>query len=124
AARRTIGSLQAQAYSSWRLLVVPREPGSQPALVREWLVEGFADIGDRVAVVPVPRLAAIAAEANAAADGGWFATVLTPGDELGCDAFLDMALATASHVDWDFIYSGERRHNPATGRVGAFFNRQ
>jgi ADP-heptose:LPS heptosyltransferase/GT2 family glycosyltransferase len=47
--------------------------------------------------------------------------VLSPGDELGCDAFLEMALTTAAHRDADFVYSDERRLNLASGKVEAFF---
>ncbi len=53
-----------------------------------------------------------------------FFTVLAPGDELGVDAFLEMAMAAAMHADADFLYSDERCRNPASGAVEAYFKPQ
>src|SRR5437764_1236531 len=53
-----------------------------------------------------------------------FLAMLSPGDALGCDALLEMALTTAAHRDADFLYSDERRLNPASGKVEAFFKPQ
>ena len=63
---------------------------------------------------------ALAGEAEART----FLSVLKPGDELGCDALLEMAVATAGDSDADFLYSDERRRNPATGNIEAFFKPQ
>src|SRR3954452_15315246 len=69
-------------------------------------------------------MVALTAMKNGAATDPAFCTLLTAGDELGCDALLQMALATAMHEDADFLYSDERRLNPATGLVEAFFKPQ
>jgi hypothetical protein len=53
-----------------------------------------------------------------------FFTVLSAGDQLGVDAFLEMAIAAALHGEADFLYSDERCRNPASGAVEAFFKPQ
>jgi hypothetical protein len=47
--------------------------------------------------------------------------LLLPGDELGCDALLEMALSTALHRDVDFIYADEMRISPASHEREPFF---
>jgi ADP-heptose:LPS heptosyltransferase/GT2 family glycosyltransferase len=114
-ARRTIASLRDQAYANWRLLLVV---GPQPP--REALAEmlaGSADLRDRLVAIAAINPQIVARYA------GFFST-LSPGDELGCDAFLEMAITAAAHPDADFFYSDERRVNPATGEIGAFFKPQ
>lgn len=118
-ARRTVASLRDQAYPDWRLLVLSPAPVARE--VRERLIAEFDDIADRVEVIREFAPAALAGGAN---DGEWFATMLSPGDELGCDAFLELALASVVYADSDFLYSDERCRNPAIDAVDAFFKPQ
>jgi ADP-heptose:LPS heptosyltransferase len=113
----TIASLGAQVYRNWRLVVA----AAPKALADTGLRAALDGIADRVQVVrKLTRPALLGENAGNAA----FLTVLEPGDELGCDAFLEMALTTAVHPDADFLYSDERRLNPASGKVEAFFKPQ
>jgi ADP-heptose:LPS heptosyltransferase/GT2 family glycosyltransferase len=113
----TVASLAAQAYGDWRLVL-------------QW---------DRAAIPAGPwcdrldaALAALGAKCEVFAAGGdggsddaeSFVSVLTPGCKLGCDAFLEIALATALHRESDFFYSDERKPNPETGKIEAFFKPQ
>lgn len=124
-ARRTIASLEAQEYSNWHLLVVPRNSGAKPGQIHERLVAGFADVTERVRVLRSVTVAELGHEATEPESSDeCFTTILSAGDELGCDAFLELALATAMHADCDFLYSDERRRNPATDAVDAFFKPQ
>jgi ADP-heptose:LPS heptosyltransferase/GT2 family glycosyltransferase len=120
-ARITLASLRAQAYPHWRLIVVAPRGG------------GGDDVRDKLEAVPAERieivrhltpraLADIAADASPADD--LYCALLTPGDELGVDALLEMALAAAQHPDADFLYSDERRPDPASGAIAAFFKPQ
>ncbi len=55
-----------------------------------------------------------------AAAGDWI-VALTPGDELGVDALLELALHRRTDPDADYIYSDERRIDPWTGAIAPFF---
>jgi ADP-heptose:LPS heptosyltransferase/GT2 family glycosyltransferase len=123
-ARTTIDSLARQVYPNWRLLIVPRGPGSKSALIRDRLLAATPGLDDRAELARnlTPRI--LDGIASGAEVSEVFFTVLSPGDELGVDAFLEMAIAVAMHAEADFLYSDERRRNPATGAVEAFFKPQ
>jgi len=129
-ARATIDSISLQAYPNWRLFVVPKGAGKKSGAIRDWLLAGNEGLNDRGKVLGnlTPRaLAGIASAAGSpdgATGGEVFFTVLSAGDELGVDAFLEMAIAAAMHAEADFLYSDERCRNPASGAVEAFFKPQ
>ncbi len=54
------------------------------------------------------------------APGAWI-VALTPGDELGVDALLELALHRRADPAADYIYSDERRIDPSTGAMAPFF---
>lgn len=94
--RRTLNSLRRQCYTNWRLN-------------RHGTIAGMD--GSRTGV----------AEARKGSDGArCFVLPLAPGDELGCDALLEFALASAKSPDADLLYSDDRRASPA-GTMDAFF---
>lgn len=117
AARRraavTVASLQAQAYPHWHLVVVTRDRGVRKALE--------AGLGERIEIAADLTRATLA---DIAAPDDALCAILTPGDELGADALWEMALAAATQPDPDFLYSDERRADPASGAVAAFFKPQ
>jgi ADP-heptose:LPS heptosyltransferase/GT2 family glycosyltransferase len=122
----TIDSLCIQAYPNWRLAIVPTRAGGKLDPIHDRLLAGRPALNDRAEVCRnlAPRaLAGIASDAGAA-EAEVFFTVLSPGDELGVDAFLEMAIAAAMHAEADFFYSDERCLNPASGAVEAFFKPQ
>ncbi|MGE5271083.1 MAG: glycosyltransferase family 9 protein, partial [Thiohalocapsa sp.] len=114
----TLRSLAAQLYPEWRLLVAmpAAETMREPLLAAAG--PAIADRTEIVAELTAPLPAEIAADPEA------YVTLLTPGDELGVDAFLEMALALAAHPEADFLYSDERRDDLGSGAVGAFFKPQ
>ena len=83
----------------------------------------LSERGEVVRAVTTETLAGIAAATGTPVQD-IFLTALTPGDELGCDAFLEMAVATALDAGGDFLYSDERAVNPASGNVEAYFKPQ
>lgn len=114
--RRMVASLQSQVYEYWRL-----EPAWGPErgvddLASEQFANELAVLGEKC------RL--LRRQADVTIDEAAFVAVLSPGSELGCDALHEMALAAASHREADFLYSDERRPDPATGEVEAFFKPQ
>ena len=122
-ARMTIESLCRQVYPHWRLLVVPHGSGGRSGAALLAAMGPLSERGEVVRSVTAETLAGMAA-ATDASPHDLFLTVLTPDDELGCDAFLEMAVATALAADSDFLYSDERAVNPASGSVEAFFKPQ
>jgi hypothetical protein len=117
----TIASLRAQVYPHWRLTVLQPAASLARGGARDRLAAVLDSISGRVEVV---RSLTAQALLSGDADDAAFLTVLTPGDVLGCDALHEMALTSAAHRDADFLYSDERRINPASGQVEAFFKPQ
>ncbi|MGC2413692.1 MAG: glycosyltransferase family 9 protein, partial [Stellaceae bacterium] len=122
----TIDSLAAQAYPNWRLVIVPQRAGSKLGAIHDRLLAGRPALDDRAEICRnlAPRALADIASSAGASDAEVFFTVLSAGDELGVDAFFEMAIAAAVHADADFLYSDERSRNPASGAVEAFFKPQ
>jgi ADP-heptose:LPS heptosyltransferase/GT2 family glycosyltransferase len=107
-ARLTLDALSRQTYSNWSLSLTAR--GSPPPE----LIAGFEDIAGRIANHDGKSLAA-------EADGRRFVFCLAPGDELGCDALLEFALASALDPEAELLYCDERRPSPVDGQTEAFF---
>ncbi len=112
---QTIESLRWQTYAGWTLMIVTG--GTQQAAIVA-LAASFDDIlAGRIRFVrSAPRrlLAEMAGEATAV-------IIVRPGDQLGEDALLELSLAMAARPDADFLYSDERRIDPADGEEKAFF---
>jgi ADP-heptose:LPS heptosyltransferase/GT2 family glycosyltransferase len=109
--RKTVASLAEQAWGDWTL-ALPAAPGTV-------LPEAFAPIADRVRLIPAGSATALADLLPA--EPASLLMVLGPGDELGEDALLELALAVALRPGADFVYADERRIDPGDGEVRAFF---
>lgn len=104
----TVESLRVQAWTDWTL-----------ALPAATLPEDLAPIADRVRLLPddpATPLASLLPEDRPA-----MLLLLGPGDELGEDALLELAVASALDRAADFLYADERRTDPADGEQRAFF---
>src|SRR5665213_2444066 len=122
-ARGTLAILRNQPYAEWRVLVLPQGRGIGREKLRERLVDGFEDIADRIEVLAAKdkrTLADIASSAKPPSSRTLFA-VLIAGDELGLDSLYEFALASGLDRKADFIYGDDRRINPATESMDAFF---
>jgi len=110
--RRTLESLSRQVYPRWHLTIAPENAP------RAALIEGFEDCVDRVVDMyrkrPAPTERA----------GPVYVVSMAPGDELGCDALLEFAVASAFDRQAELIYCDERRSNPIDGKPQAFFKPQ
>jgi ADP-heptose:LPS heptosyltransferase/GT2 family glycosyltransferase len=90
------------------------------------VLEGLDVIRERVDVLPLrrrDRLGDLAALVRAG-ERPVFIGILGAGDELSCDAMLELSVTSGMYRDCDFIYSDERCINPATGVFEDFFKPQ
>jgi ADP-heptose:LPS heptosyltransferase/GT2 family glycosyltransferase len=119
-ARATLRSLRHHAYADWRLaVIVPGDADIAPLAAS--LLDGLDDLRPRIALRPANPALALA---DLVAEDGMLA-LLAPGDRLGEDALLELSLAAAVEGHHgarpDFLYSDERRIDPADGTLKAFF---
>lgn len=125
-ARRTIASLRDQVYGAWRATVL-RRGRVVPEEAAARLIEGFGNIADRIDIrldAPASALLADLAQPLSSSGAPSLIGVLLAGDELGCDALLEMAISSALTPDAEFFYSDERRVSPASDKIEAFFKPQ
>jgi ADP-heptose:LPS heptosyltransferase/GT2 family glycosyltransferase len=107
----TLRSLVAQAYPHWTVTVhVP-----EARLARAKALPEVADELGRI------RFATRKAPPPVEPTARRTLLKLRPGDILGADALLELALAAAADPDAAFIYSDELRYDPALARRHAFF---
>lgn len=145
--RATLASLARQVYPWWAVAVIARYrdiefaalverlrdgedsvralraqalrwPAEREAL-RDRLVCGIDGVSDRVVLAPRTNGAGLAALAAGGGRPG-FVALLRAGDELGCDALAEFAVASGLDRDADFLYSDEECRNGATGAVEAY----
>jgi O-antigen biosynthesis protein len=117
----TLATLRDQVYRDWHLFIVLRgKKPEQPTALS--LRKEFADMASRMTVV-IDSDGRSIEDVISQTSGGTpeFLAMLSPGDRLGCDALLELAVASGLHPEADFFYGDERRTNPDTGRVEAFF---
>ncbi len=106
--RATMESLRGQAWRDWSLVV--------PAAS---LPDELLPIADRVRLLA--DAAAAPLDGLLAPDRPGLFGLLAPGDELGEDALLELAVESALDRSADFLYADERRVDPADGETRAFF---
>ena len=126
AARRTLASLREQVYNGWRATVL-RRGRIVPDRAGARLLEGLNDIADRIDirldVAPATPLVDLGRPV-APHSPIHLIGVLLAGDILGCDALLEMAIASGLQPDAEFFYSDERRIDAASGRSQVFYKPQ
>jgi O-antigen biosynthesis protein len=115
AVEATLQSLAKQVYVDWHLVMVIGTKDS-----KKWLaIADRAGLRDHVTV-------------TTAASPGHFVTkfsdiatslvgVLAPGDELGCDALAEIAIAHGLHGEAQFLYADEDRVSPSSKDREPFF---
>jgi ADP-heptose:LPS heptosyltransferase/GT2 family glycosyltransferase len=112
----TIESLRWQAYESWRAIILTRSEDAAARLAKA-LEPALQRLGERVRIRPVQPDRPLA-DSIPRADP---LITLAPGDRLGEDALLELSLARALDPRIAFLYSDERRIDPADGEDKAFF---
>jgi ADP-heptose:LPS heptosyltransferase/GT2 family glycosyltransferase len=121
AARLTLVGLTNQEYSNWRLIVLVRELENLSEIGKR-LLDGVPLVDSSVIVRAAGDERSLDSENDPdAGDHAVLCGLLRPGDRLGQDALLEMAIATGLDPQADFVYSDERRVDPASGRTTAYF---
>jgi ADP-heptose:LPS heptosyltransferase/GT2 family glycosyltransferase len=123
-ARKTLASLREQAYTDWTALMIVDDGELMTAALRKPLLLGFDDLATKVAIFSgkcSTAFAAITGFKNNRLSRPLFLSAITAGDVLGCDALLEMAVATGLDRDCDFFYSDERCTSPVTKTIDAYF---
>ncbi len=119
-ARRTLKSLAAQTYSNLRILVLPYGKGAKDDTFAADLLADVPSLAERIELVKRPA-ATLDSFIGPQADTPAYFMVLRPGDELGCDAFVEFAVESGLRRDADLLYADDRRVSPVTGALEAFF---
>ncbi len=119
ALHETLASLRWQAHENWSLVLLA-PPGSTVS------ADGLASVSARLQSLPTElrtriRLLAPEPARRLSSLGDGFLVVLAPGDRLGEDALLELAVAATLEPNAAFLYSDERRIDPMDGTEKAFF---
>ena len=117
---RTLASLGSQVYRDWRLTALAEDTDSA-ALIRNSLTEQPATIAGHVTVIDAgsdqeadAALLDTPFGAGDAVDQTVLFGLLCPGDELGCDALMEFALARGHAPAADLLYADETRISPVS----------
>jgi O-antigen biosynthesis protein len=124
--RRTLASLREQAYGDWGATIL-RRGRVVPEQAAARLLDGFGDIAGRIDIrfdAPPGTILADLIRGPAANRPPNLVGILLAGDELSCDALLEMAIASGLEPDGELFYCDERRISPVSDAVEAFFKPQ
>jgi ADP-heptose:LPS heptosyltransferase/GT2 family glycosyltransferase len=132
AVRRTLESLARQTYSRWELWLIPgrakevariaRTARRGTATIVSEITLGREDLARQIHILggKVGGPGAGRRKKSAAPRDRCFVARLAAGDEFGCDALVEFALASAFERSAELFYSDERRLDPVDGHLGAF----
>lgn len=128
--RRTLETLRDQTYAWWQAYIVPSQPGQLRQGLHD-VLSAFPELSERIAVVGETQGRSLAsfAQTESLRDGSAEAVLnesrwiglLQAGDQLGCDALLQLAVAAGLDGEADLLYSDERCWNATERRLDAFF---
>ncbi len=118
----TFSSVRSQVYLDWRLEILTSSADAGIA-VRALIEEAADDLAARIDVIDPSDQSAFNELVGNPAESTTLRLVglLLPGDQLGCDALLEIALASGLHRDADLIYGDEVRISPASREREPFF---
>jgi ADP-heptose:LPS heptosyltransferase/GT2 family glycosyltransferase len=148
-AHATIASVCSQAYCDWRLILVGDEPavalrdrladgrddvrtlgdrllnrGGDWVALSARILDGFDGFRERIEISALGRTDQLHQFGEYDDQPPVYLGILAAGDELGCDAFLELAVTSGLNPDCDFFYSDELCINPATGALEEFLKPQ
>ena len=110
----TIRSLGGQTYRNWQLFIVA--DGDERKDLLE--IANREGAGQHVIVTSAD---AAHSKLISASTGPCLIAVLSPGDQLGCDALAEVAVACGLHPEAQFFYADEDRVNPTSRTREPFF---
>jgi ADP-heptose:LPS heptosyltransferase/GT2 family glycosyltransferase len=113
----TLTALRGQIYKDWRLWVVTDSATLVEQIQRIAIKDNLTD---SISFVNT-HAATLSMAAYASSDRPCYIGILSPGDELGCDALVEIAIESGTHQHVDFFYADEDRVSPVTGLREPFF---
>ncbi len=118
--RHTLRMLARQTHDAWRVTLIVGASGARGSCshrhLRTNLLTHMTEISEHLQIIAADDCAAAEVPGSRT-----FAWSLAPGDELGCDAVLEMALAAARDSDADLFYCDDRRCPSVHAPSEAFF---
>lgn len=112
----TLRSLSSQVYRDWQLIVVTDGDEST-----DWLEAATRErVQDQVTVIS-SETAGHSPSVLTALDDRCLIGVLCPGDQLGCDALAEIAVARGLYPEVEFFYADEERVSPSSRVREPFF---
>jgi ADP-heptose:LPS heptosyltransferase/GT2 family glycosyltransferase len=115
----TMDSLRQQVYRDWQLEIMARGRVAL-AEVGVLLAEAAADLSHRISVIESSE-EVVGQPIGGSESQATLIGFLTPGDRLGCDALLRIALASGLHPHADLLYADEVRVSPTSREREPFF---
>ncbi len=118
----TLASLRTQTYHDWRLDVLPGDPVIGDA-IRALIEQGAEDLAERIDVLDASDQASFGQPIGnpQTVSTGRLVGFIGAGDELGCDALLQIAIASGLHRDADLLYADEVKLSQASREREPFF---
>lgn len=117
--RGTLATLRHQAYPDWQL-VIPLPARADLEALRQQILAEHEDLADRVELSIVPPEMPLADLCDNDGRPGMLC-LISAGDRLGDDALLELSVEAAVNRRPEFLYSDERRLDPADRQRKAFF---
>ncbi|HEY0184231.1 MAG TPA: glycosyltransferase family 9 protein [Rhodopila sp.] len=121
----TLDALRLQPYQGWTVLVLA-EDDDTAAAVKGIIEDSVAELAGRFTVISPSDAEAWSAPLGVAVASAGDAPpvlhmLLSPGDEPGADALLELAVASGRHPEQDLVYGDEVRPSPVSDESEPFF---
>ena len=118
----TLASLRTQTYRDWRLDVLPRDTTIGDA-IRGLIEQAAEDLAERIDVLDPSDQASFGQPISnpQTSSTGRLVGFIGAGDELGCDALLQIAIASGLHRDADLLYADEVKLSQVSREREPFF---
>jgi ADP-heptose:LPS heptosyltransferase/GT2 family glycosyltransferase len=116
----TIESLREQVYRDWRADILASDPDTARA-ARALVSEADEDLSSKIDVIGASDEAGLDRPIGGEGSPLRLVGCLSAGDYLGCDALLQIALASGLHREADMLYADEVRLSPVSREREPFF---
>jgi ADP-heptose:LPS heptosyltransferase/GT2 family glycosyltransferase len=117
----TLASLRTQTYRDWRLDVLPSDPAIGD-VVRALIERGAKNLAGQIDVLDPSDQTSFGGVGNPqTCTAGRLVGFIGAGDELGCDALQQIAIASGLHRDADLLYADEVKLSQVSREREPFF---
>ena len=119
--RKTLNALRLQPYADWTVLILA-EDAAAAAATTDVIAASIPDLASRFSLITPSDVDTWATPvADADHHDRLLYALLLPGDELGADALLELAVASRRHPDRQLLYGDEVRISPVSNETEPFF---